>query len=130
MHIFPAELRRIILAEHDQLRAEVDALTALLPRASDARVADELRQRVQGFSTRLLAHMDHEERVLRPLLADEAWGQQRVSVMDADHAAQRARVAEISQRVSGPASEWSGAVARFLAAVRADMVSEEKEALV
>lgn len=129
MHVFPAEARRVFQEEHARLRVDLDALERLLSRATEPTVGDELRQRVKRFSSELLAHMAHEERVLRPLLADDAWGQKRVSVMDADHDAQRARVLDFERRASGPVSEWTGALQQFIAMVRADMVSEEKESL-
>ncbi len=128
MDLFPVELRRIFLDEHAHLRRELDVLEGLLARAADAAVADELRRRASGFSTQLLAHIDHEERLLRPLLADDAWGQQRVNVMDGDHAVQRARLAELEEQLAGAVAHWHAPLQQLIAAVRADMVSEEREA--
>jgi iron-sulfur cluster repair protein YtfE (RIC family) len=129
MHVFPGELRRVFLDEHARLRVELATLEGLLARATDAAVVDELRQRVRGFAAEILAHMAHEERVLRPLLADETWGHQRVSVMDADHAAQRKQMLDFEPRLAGPVEAWRAQLQQLIAAVRSDMASEEKEAL-
>lgn len=130
MDLFPPELRHVFLDEHSQLRKELDALEGLLHRASEPAVADDLRRRVFGFSTQLLAHLEHEEQLLRPMLADDVWGYQRVSVMDGDHAAQRAHLAELENQLAGGVERWRASLQQFIARVRADMVSEEREALV
>lgn len=129
MALFPAELRRVFLDEHQQLSRELDALEHLLDRAAEPSIADELRKKVGGFSTQLRKHIEHEEQLLRPLLADDDWGYQRVVVMDGDHAAQRARMVELEQQLTGPVDHWRRSVEQFITMVRADIVSEEREAL-
>jgi iron-sulfur cluster repair protein YtfE (RIC family) len=129
MHVFPPEARRVFLDEHAQLRTQLGALEEQLPRGGSTLADETLRKLARSFFEDLLEHMAHEERVLRPLLAHDAWGHQRVNVMDADHTAQRARVIELEKLLAGPVAEWRGAMHQFIEAVRADMVSEEKEAL-
>lgn len=128
MALFPAELRRVFLDEHLHLSRELDALEALLSRAPEPAAVDELRRKVSGFATQLRAHIEHEERLLRPLLADDDWGYQRVKVMDEDHDAQRARLTELDGKVSGPLEVWRPMLTHFIATVRDDIKSEEGEA--
>lgn len=127
MDLFPPELSHVFLDEHSHLRKELDALEGLLMRVSEPAVADDLRRRVFGFSTQLLAHLEHEERLLRPLLADDVWGYQRVAVMDGDHAAQRARLAELEKQLTGGVERWGASLQRFIELLRADMASEDRE---
>lgn len=129
MALFPAELRRVFLDEHQHLARELDALEALLARGTEPLAADELRRRLGSFFAQLRAHIDHEERLLRPLLADDDWGYQRVMVMDGDHAAQRAHVAELDRQLSGAVEAWRAPLQRFIAVVREDIRAEEQEAL-
>lgn len=125
---FPAELRRVFLDEHLQLKSELDALEALLPRAADPEAAAELRRKLEAFCRQLRAHIDHEDRLLRPLLADDDWGYQRVMVLDGDHAEQRARLAELERGLGGAVEQWRDSLQQFIALVREDIRSEEREA--
>jgi hypothetical protein len=50
--------------------------------------------------------------------------------MDGDHAAQRAHLAELENQLAGGVERWRASLQQFIARVRADMVSEEREALV
>lgn len=128
MAIFPAELRRVFLDEHQQLSQELDALESLLGRRPGPRANAQLRRKLGLFSAHLREHLDHEERLLRPLLAEDDWGYQRVLVMDGEHASQRARLVELDAQLAGAGDAWRASLAPFIATVREDMRAEASEA--
>ena len=132
------ETRHTLKAQHLRLQsliAELRATAAGLSTATDgkevARAA--LEAVVARFRTALEAHLFDEERLLGPILMRiDAWGPQRLELMQAEHAHQRAVLAVLgSDRTRVLPNEALARRAWDLSAdVLADMAAEEREILV
>lgn len=128
-----AKIRRIVLVEHEGLRIGLRAVTALLERytAGEPSALELAHQEFQKLLDGFIRHIEHEERILRPVLEGiDAWGKARVASMDEEHAAQRREV----QRLAGldakqDPSRWAQSVRDFERALLADMADEERTCL-
>jgi hypothetical protein len=126
-----SDIRKTILREHEQLRALMSGLQAQLEAASEA-VPASLPEALQVFLDEFLRHIAHEEAILRPALAHvaDAWAQERVEAMDAEHGEQRDRLRALAQ--AEPWADPKGFVQRAretLEWIRLDMAGEEKSLL-
>ena len=87
-----ADVRLRVLAEHARLRGlivEVDRL-AIAVSAGDMRRIESLRELAARLYRMLSEHMDHEDRVVAPIIRGiDAWGPVRFEQMQRDHALQR-----------------------------------------
>jgi len=128
-----SDIRKTILGEHEALRARMKELQQALEGLERAAVGvpSTLSSALQGFLEEFLRHIAHEEAILRPVLAHiDAWAQERVKSMDAEHAEQRLRLMELSK--VDPSADPRGFVARVretLEWIRDDMAGEEKGVL-
>jgi len=133
MELNASQIRKLILDEHTVLRDEMEDIAMLLQdvAAQRAEAAERLQHRMKKFYDAFLKHVAHEESLLRPLLANiDAWGAVRVEKMDDEHREQRSSVAALTSL--DPAGDLEGYLARvraFVAALAADMDSEEHECL-
>jgi iron-sulfur cluster repair protein YtfE (RIC family) len=130
MDLKHSEVRRVVLGEHEVLRAELTALSTLINEAEQQQpgAAEKLVHGWRHFARILLDHLEHEEAVLRPALEGiDAWAEVRVDHLDTDHVRQRARVAQLLQSLE-PATAASAAadLRAFLAELTADMEEEER----
>jgi len=128
-----SKIRRIILVEHEGLRIALRAVEGLLDRAAQGDVAalKAAHEQVQALLESFTRHVEHEERLLRPVLQTiDAWGPARVQSMDEEHAAQRAVVSALAalDAISDPAG-WVRQVRAFSADLLRDMAEEEKTCL-
>jgi iron-sulfur cluster repair protein YtfE (RIC family) len=134
MELKNSEIRQAILGEHEQLRARMRELQAALEGAgatATAGVPPVLPGALHAFLQEFLKHIDHEEAILRPVLAHvDAWARHRVESMDSEHAEQRARLTALARMdpASDPRSFVSG-VRETLEWIRQDMAGEEKTML-
>lgn len=133
MTIDNSKIRRIILVEHEGLRIGLRAIDALLDRVAKGDVASmkDAHQQFQNLLQSFIRHIEHEERVLRPVLETiDAWGPARVASMDEEHTAQRAEVKRLAavEAVNDPA-KWANEVRAFTHALLIDMADEEKTCL-
>jgi iron-sulfur cluster repair protein YtfE (RIC family) len=128
-----SKIRRVILAEHEGLRGELRDLEtgldtlALADGPSQQVVHGKFKHLLESF----LRHIEHEERILRPVLKDiDAWAAQRVAHMDAEHKEQRAQVLHLAGLFPQAAPDkWVAEVRAFVARLREDMAAEERDSL-
>lgn len=128
-----AKLRKHILVEHEGLRSGLRRIEALLGQHEAGNVASlgmahrELEDLVASF----LRHLEHEERVLQPVLAGiDAWGPQRKQTMAEEHALQRQLVGRLTKRdPSRDAASWARDVRSFIADLYEEMAEEERTCL-
>jgi hypothetical protein len=123
----PAEVRELVLAQHQQLRRLLrSALTAAeaRSRAPQAR----LMQFTWELERRFAAHLAFEERFMFPALSEaDSWGPQRVALLTAEHAQQRQDLAALVALVAARSSalDICRALQSFCRALLADMEDEE-----
>ncbi|MDP1918124.1 MAG: hemerythrin domain-containing protein [Myxococcales bacterium] len=128
-----SKVRRIILVEHEGLRIGLRALDGVLEQVALGEVSalKSAQEQVQALLQTFIRHVEHEERILRPILETvDAWGAARVKSMDEEHAEQRkvvSRLAELDP-VSDPAA-WARQVRTFGDELLRDMADEEKTCL-
>ena len=127
----PSEVRQRVLDDHAALRARIDKVEGLARSARSRRGGlDELRAEGERLLDRLGRHMRWEELHLRPALLDsDAWGRERVALLEADHAEQReilSRALCQLRRRSRPASAVAEHLLGLVAMLREDMRREEE----
>ena len=132
----PSEVRRRVLEDHGGLRADLDRIEALAREADESRVAgvtDQLRREAQRILERLRMHMEWEEQHLVPALrAADAWGEERVAQLLADHREQREILDLIVKRLRDPERPdalIAEDVSDWVAYLREDMQQEEHDLL-
>ncbi len=128
-----AKIRRIILVEHEGLRIGLRSIETLLDRVAtgDVDATKNAHQQFQNLLTSFIRHIEHEERILRPVLERiDAWGPARVRSMDEEHSVQRATVKRLaSLEALGDPAEWAKEVRAFSSELLTDMAGEEKTCL-
>jgi hemerythrin-like domain-containing protein len=128
----PSEIRTIILGEHRELRERLAEIVTNLSRATaEPNVRAELQQQLARFYEKFLLHIEHEEQILRPVLADiDNWGPIRIQQMDEEHVEQRELIRELSRLLPDPdLRAYSERIRAFVLDVLADMDAEERECL-
>lgn len=125
----PAEVRELVLAQHQALRR-------LLRSALDAAETESRAPRPRSIDLmrftwelqrRFAAHLDFEERFMFPALREaDGWGPQRVAMLTAEHAQQRQDLAALVALVGarGAALDISS-LGAFCRALLVDMEEEE-----
>jgi iron-sulfur cluster repair protein YtfE (RIC family) len=131
----PSEVRRRVLDDHEAIRAmlaEVDELARRLLAGEDE-LAAPLRARGMALQARLLQHLELEEANLVPALREaDAWGEERVARLLAEHAEQRAELARLLADLrdrARPARELARELRRVAKDLLVDMDHEEATAL-
>ncbi len=130
-----AELRRELIEQHDQMRkliAEVTALATRVRTKGGGRRAPELRKLLVTLERFLGAHHVAEERVLGPILAKiDAWGAERVALMEEEHRAQHRAVAQAlaAAAKARSAQDLARAAVDVALALTAHMEDEERDLL-
>ncbi len=133
MELQNSKIRKIILGEHEGLRHALQTMEAGLEKVAKGDV--EAQKALHGQLTRLLdtflRHIEHEERILRPVLKDiDAWGPERLAHMDKEHAGQRVLVTHLAGLFpSATPDQWVTEVRAFVTHLREDMEGEEKDCL-
>ena len=133
MSIDNSKIRKIIMVEHEGLRISIRAIEGLLDRvaAADKAAIASAHQQLNAMLETFLRHIEHEERILRPVLeVIDAWGPQRRAAMDEEHKLQRALVMQLASSNPGddPAA-WARDVRIFAKDLLLDMADEEKTCL-
>lgn len=133
MSLEHSKIRRIILVEHEGLRIGMRGIESKLDlvASGDVGAIKETHQALQTLLETFVRHIEHEERILRPVLQTvDAWGPARVASMDEEHTTQRKQVTRLAQldAVSDPA-KWAREVRAFATELLADMADEEKTCL-
>ena len=133
MSIDNSKIRKIILVEHEGLRINIRAIEGLLDavEAGDVHARESAHQQLNAMLQSFLRHIEHEERLLQPVLAAiDAWGPQRSAAMTEEHKLQRAQVMQLTS--VDPAEDpkaWARDVRLFAKDVLLDMIDEEKTCL-
>mgnify|MGYP001579659735 CR=1 FL=1 len=133
MSIDNSKIRKIILVEHEGLRISIRAIEELLDRvdAGDAEARKSAHQQLTTMLQTFLRHIEHEERILQPVLAQiDAWGPQRSAAMSEEHKMQRGLVMQLTS--VDPADDpkaWVRDVRIFAKDLLMDMADEEKTCL-
>jgi hypothetical protein len=126
----PSEVRRRILDDHQRIRALLDRQDALSQRApTDAEAFAQLRATAMTLLNFLLHHIDLEDEILAPALAQaDAWGAQRVSGLRESHAHQRLAFRRLvdALRDEPLPSALVEAARKLSEEVRAEMSAEER----
>lgn len=131
-------VRGLVLAAHAGVRELADEVDELAVRTlREPKVARRwLERRLIDLLDLVAAHMDLEDRLLRPTLRDiDAWGEARVARMDKDHLQQRLTIRQLNRAVTecGGADIEVGFLARvarrFIGELRQDMLDEERDLL-
>jgi len=133
MELSASQVRNLILDEHIILRdilEEIEATLGEMTRRVPGALG-RLRASLRTFSDAFLRHLQHEETVLRPLLADvDAWGPARVESMDEEHRSQRTALAQLSQLALDADVDCTiQQMEAFIRRIRAEMAGEEQHAL-
>ena len=117
-------LRRQILAEHGELRAAI-------AKVATAEEPARLALATHALCDLLEDHLAFEDEALEPVLRTiDAWGPERARRLREEHAAQRARLAQLRRDVAtAPALALAREVQPFLEELLADMAGEEHDAL-
>jgi iron-sulfur cluster repair protein YtfE (RIC family) len=126
------EVRARVLADHAKLRAviaEVDRL-ALAVASDELTRSDALRAEAAKLYQMLLAHMDHEDEVLAPIIRQiDAWGLVRHEQMQSDHAQQRTVLAQAIRDLATGGPALGQAVQSMCWEILHDMKREEHDLL-
>jgi iron-sulfur cluster repair protein YtfE (RIC family) len=133
MELSASQVRNLILDEHIILRdilEEIEATLGEMTRRAPGALG-RLRASLRTFSDAFLRHLQHEETVLRPLLADvDAWGPARVESMDEEHRSQRTALAQLSRLALDADVDCTiQQMEAFIRRIRAEMAGEEQHAL-
>ena len=129
----PSEIRQRMIRDHDALRWLCVRVEFAANRVLAGDEASEEALDVAGAELYrlLLDHLEHEERVLLPVLGDvDAWGPERVARVEAEHREQRRRLAEVFRPLEPLTPHHRAAVVlREIAELREDMQAEERDTL-
>ena len=123
------DARDDILREHEELRAAVAGIEALVVRFERGELEEEsLREAARSLYTRLVAHLALEDRLLVPSLRDVA-GQDVAERLSRDHAEQRSLLGYLIGRLvpeAAPPALVASDLRQFLTLLHTDMDSEER----
>ena len=113
----PSEVRLIILGEHDEIRKQMIEIEKL----AQENDSTSLKEAVIRFQKTFLAHLQHEEKILWPVLQTmDSWGTVRIQNIAKEHKEQRQMVKNLTSLE---------AVREFLAHLTCDMAAEENDFL-
>ncbi len=135
--MYPSEVRRQVLREHQGLRAQLERIEAL---ADDLRRGERdagdrrgLRERVEQLARAVEAHERLEDELLGPALEESTnWRKVCIADMHRYHETQRREVATTLQVLRNPeadAARLARAVGRLVRVLRADLECEERDLL-
>lgn len=136
--MLPSQVRNAILSEHVSIRALLDRSEAhakriLSGRGYDADDVLTLRGIVHQLSTGVCRHMELENRVLAPALAEiDAFGEVRAQRLLTEHAHQKDMLEHLVERFDNPSVAQPALAAELvevIAALRLDMHVEEETLL-
>lgn len=133
MELENTKLRRTILAEHDVLRKSLTEIEDLLGKvaAKNGDAQKLAHEKVQNLLQAFMRHLEHEERILQPVIQRiDAWGPARSASMSEEHATQRGEVTRLAgiNPALNPIA-WAGEVQAFIDTLLIDMAAEEKSIL-
>jgi len=124
----PSEVRDYVLRDHQEIAQRLHRLEELARHLIDGRMQllETVRTEVTALHDALAAHMEWEDRFLRPVLAIVA--SERVDHFDRDHAEQRDLFMLLRERALEPSRTpllVAGTALDLVRILREDMVTEE-----
>jgi len=128
----PQEIRAQILSDHEALRSLFDRIELLATRVVMKFDPDVtlLRNLALEMCETFRAHVQYEIEMLRPALLNlDPWGEERVEVLDSDHALQLSQLALFEKRLGDPREHphmLAMLVLGCLVRLRDDMEDEER----
>ena len=131
----PGEVHARIRAEHGAIRGILDGVVALARRVErgERGLLGALRLEGEALLRRLEEHLVWEDRYLAPALRQaDAWGEERVAKLDADHRQQREVLAHCLAAVRDkrrPARVVARTLADLVQLLCDDMDAEERDLL-
>lgn len=131
----PSDVRRRVLEDHAHIRRLLENLEKLvaLYEKGDASVCEPLRDKGLELHAFLCEHLDREDVILAPaLLEADAWGEERVRQLAAEHREQRELFAFILDRLRDserPTALLARELRAFADILRIDMQHEEETEL-
>ena len=133
MELSPNEVRDLVLADHEALRVRLSLLRRAVVVSDENGDAGALREMLPGLLDHLAAHLDLEDQILAPTLRTiDAWGAERERRLAAEHAEQRAWIAEcraqLAQSGDAPGSVSAQAL-MMIGRIEDDMEHEEEHVL-
>lgn len=128
------EARAQLLAQHRALRDQLQKLSGLIEQVSKGRLSlvSDMRARAREFAINLMDHLEHEERVLEPLLhRGKAGGPERLERLKHEHLHQRHLLASMHARLGfvQSAHRLAEVVKSLRTSILLDMEAEERELL-
>jgi len=127
----PSEIRRRVLADHEELRDRLNRIERLAhrARAPHGPSPSGLRGEAEALLDRLAIHMHWEDRYLIPVLREaDGWGEVRVDRFARDHREQRELLEYVLRELHDPRRPEgvvAGKVLDLVALLREDMAEEE-----
>ena len=143
MELWPSQVRKIVLDGHGILRkqlAKMESLISDLTKEQGGKTAPseiqitEFRDVFTGFCHSFLEHIQLENKILKPALADaDAWGQVRVEKMEEEHVQQKEQIeelmAEMEKLQESGLLKFANSLRPFIKEIYEDMKSEEEDCL-
>jgi hypothetical protein len=133
----PREVRKAVIADHDELRVRMAQLTACLHidrLGSGGAHVPQAREQFASLAEFFLVHLNFEDEYLVPLLRDDfTWGDMRARAMIEHHVEQRQELAELRVLVDSASTdpvELHAALDQFIGLLETDMEHEEQGILV
>jgi hypothetical protein len=128
MTMEPAQVRDMVLRDHEELKAKLAHLYRVIAHADVQAMAREARVLLH----KLAAHLELEDAMLAPVLRTiDAWGPVRADRLNEDHTAQRREISELLHFLeeSEDAERIADRVSRFAETLERDMKEEEHDVL-
>jgi len=129
----PSQVRIRILREHSAIREQLELLEAHSARLLAGHPGSfvEAQRELQSFHHVLREHIDFEDALLVPALADtDAWGTLRAQKLASHHKEQRQQMEALATRsLSEPPAGLARLLTGLIDELRTDMNAEEREYL-
>ena len=124
-----AEMRTVLLRQHDLLRVKIQLARQLVARWGDGEeLGEPLRECMQSLKDELIAHNEYEETALGQILPKvDAWGSVRRDVMVQEHMDEHRHLCSgLIDALSAPRDEGARAIAALLQSLT-DHIRHEEE---
>lgn len=129
--LWPTQIAEKIRADHAVVKKEADLVRARLAALKPGEgLPAEVDIELEGMMQMVLDHLDREEALVLPELADgDAWAGDRTAMLLGHHAAERATIADLKERLRVHAADAIPAVLAWLDEIEAEATRENKELL-
>jgi len=125
--MYPSEVRQRILADQDEINAQLDRMEALLY-SDDTEAVEMLREACMALVPKLMDHIYLDDLLLLPVLREvDAWADVRTTRLEQHHTAQRGDIHLIIEtlgRSDTPVAAIRAVAQKVIADVRAHFREE------